>query len=55
MADHFDLIVIGSDLSGCISNFHSPQLPLRVKSSVEDLCNNPHQSSWSEPIHESIL
>ena len=38
MADHFDLIVIGSDLSGCISNFHSPQLPLRVKSSVEDLC-----------------
>ena len=38
MADHFDLIVIGSDLSGCTSTLHSPQLPLRVKSSVEDLC-----------------
>ena len=38
MADHFDLIVIGSDLSGSTSNLHSPQLPLTVKSSVEDLC-----------------
>ena len=56
MADHFDLIVIGSDVSVCTSTLHSTKFPLRVKSSVEDLLITiPRQSSWSEPIHVSVL
>ena len=56
MADHFDLILIGSDLSVCSSTLHSPQFPLTVKSSVKDLrITIPRQSSWPEPIHVSVL
>ena len=56
MADHFDLIVIGSDPSVYTSTLHSPQFSLTMKSSVEDLrITIPRQSSWSEPIHASVL